>query len=201
MKLFPCLLLICVATLPGCGKKSVYSSTDGWIRFKSPDGPYSVLMPSKPESKEQNAPEGSFVMHMSEMDGDHGVMTWCMDLPADFQVSDKKVVANALDEFTQLTAKIFEGEIADKKNLIIDRIYPSRDATIKVKHEGRAMIARVRLVLTPKKTDFSRYHCRRIRKYGACHQKMSGLHQNRISQRLKQLFLRNSKRELDTGQA
>jgi len=151
MKQLICLLLLSVVTLTGCGKKSAYSSTDGWIRFKSPDGPYSVLMPVKPTSTEVNDPEGSFVMHLSDIDGDQGVMTWCMDLPPDFEVSDKKIVASALDKFTQLVAKILDGEASDKKNLIIDNIYPARDATIKVPHEGRTMVARLRLVLTPDK--------------------------------------------------
>lgn len=151
MKLFPCLLLLCVATLSGCGKKSAYSSTAGWIRFKSPDGPYSVLMPNKPASKEQADGEVSFVMHMSEIDADQGVATWCMDLPPDFAVGDKKVEAMVLDEAAQAVAKIFDGKVSDKKNLLIDNIYPARDATIKVPHEGRTMVLRVRFIITPEK--------------------------------------------------
>ncbi len=147
MKLLTCLLLLCVATLTGCGKKSAFSSSDGWVRFKSPDGPYSVLMPNKPVKEG----DGDMAMYMSQIDSDQGVATASIDLGPDFVVSDKKMVAEALDMTMDLLAKRFSGTVAEKKNLIIDRLYPSRDATIKYQDDGTSMALRIRLVVVPEK--------------------------------------------------
>ncbi len=150
MKLASCLLAIGVVTFLGCGKKSVFPPSSEWTRFNSPDSPYSVLMPGKPVRAEQDTGDGPYVMHACELDPDQGVITSGIQLSQDFVVSDRKMVSERLDQAVSAVAQAFNGEVLDKKNLIIDKIYPARDCTIKVKaSESKNLVMRIRLVLTP----------------------------------------------------
>lgn len=146
MKLASCLLAIGVVTFLGCGKKSAFPPSNEWIRFQSPDAPYSVLMPGKPVRAEQ---AGGIITHTCELDHDQGVVTSGIQLPPEFNVSDKKMVSERLDLAVSAVAAGFAGEILNKKNLIIDKIYPARDCTIKANNEGQTMIIRIRLIITP----------------------------------------------------
>ena len=142
---------IAMVLLIGCGEKSSFPPSSEWIRFNSPDAPYSVLMPGKPVREEVDGGEGVVVSYTCNLDQAQAVITSGVELPPDFDVKDKNLVSERLNLAVKAAAAAFGGEVLDKKNLIIDKIFPARDCTIKVKADSQVMIVRMRLVLAPDK--------------------------------------------------
>jgi hypothetical protein len=152
MKLVYHLLVISVVTILGCGQKSSVPDSNEWSRFQSPDAPYSVLMPGKPVREEEQDEDGVVATHTCKYGEEFAVITGSSNLSSDFDVSNKKKVSDALDKGLASAVEVFEGEVLDKKNLIIDRLYPARDCKIKVAaSKTQNIIVHLRFVLTPDK--------------------------------------------------
>lgn len=152
MKLFHCLLVLGVLTLIGCGEKSSFPPSSEWIRFNSPDAPYSVLMPGKPELVAEDEGGGDTVMHACKLDADQAVITGSVDLPEGFDPRNKEKVSDMLDLGLKNAAENFNSKVQNKKNLIIDRIYSARDCTIKAPiSDSKTAVIRIRLILIPGK--------------------------------------------------
>jgi hypothetical protein len=147
MKLRLGMLGLLLIGIIGCGKS--VPKTEDWFTFHSPNGNYSVLMPSKPKKQTQASAGESIDVYISEVGRYFAVVTTAFNLPEAPDLQDKDLIKEAIDTTVEETLKAMNGKLIEQKEITIGGKFPGREfsGTFDAPGVGKSVV-RGRIVLT-----------------------------------------------------
>lgn len=151
MKTWLNLLFVSMLCLAGCGKSAAVPPIGDWTTFKSPDAPFSVLMPTKPKRQEQSVGGITVVMQIAELK-DFAVLAGSNPMPINIDLKNKDQVKSILDEAVKGGMNAQKATVKEQRELTLQGKYPCRDVTASVKiPNGSTGTIRLRIALLPDK--------------------------------------------------